>query len=63
MYTLTVKAHINIMKTWNFIDEKYANDMFDVAIKCVDCEYAEIIDAMTGEILKSWHYINGLMIE
>jgi hypothetical protein len=50
------------MKTWNFIDEKYANDMFDVAIKCVDCEYAEIIDAMTGEVLKSWHYINGLMI-
>lgn len=62
MYTLTVKAHIDIEKSWSYIDLQYACDMFTVATKCVDCAYATIIDAMTGEIIKEWHYMNGLTI-
>ena len=61
MFTLTVHTHFDDVKSWGFIEEAYAVTMFEVAIKCVDCEYAELTDAMTGEIVKAWHYTAGIL--
>jgi hypothetical protein len=62
MYTLTVRTHNGIEKSWNFIDLSYACEMMNVAKTCEDCAWAIITDAMTGELHKEYDYVEGITI-
>lgn len=59
MYELTVMNHLGKEKTWHFIEYFYAEQMYKVAKKCIDCANVVLIDAMSGEVIVEWSYIHG----
>lgn len=57
MYTVIAENHVETVKfEENFLELAYAELAFNTAKKCVDCKWAILIDALTGEVLKDWDY-------
>lgn len=60
MYTVYAKNHaltINFEET--YLDLDLALFTYDTAKKCEDCASVDLMDALTGEILKNWDYRKG----
>lgn len=55
MYTVIAENHVQTVKfEENYLEKSYAVQMFNVACKCVDCAYAMLLDACTGEVLADY---------
>lgn len=59
MFTLTIKNHFGKEKTWNFVEYLFAEQMFEIAKTCIDCSWAILTDAMSGEVIVEWSYNKG----
>lgn len=61
MYTVYANNHFNDVNfEQSFLELKLAQDVFNVATKCVDCTKATLINALTGEVLMDFNYISGI---
>ena len=57
MYTLYAYNHFGtVSREWNFLEKSYAVEMFNTAARCVDCKLAQLVDAITGEIIMEYNY-------
>ena len=59
MYTVTVRNHMGKEKEWNFVEYLFAEQVYETAKKCLDCAYALITDAISGEVIADWGYLTG----
>ena len=60
MYLVCAKNHahtVNFEETYLSLD--YALSTYNTAKSAVDCESVDLLDALTGEILKNWDYYKG----
>ena len=63
MYEVTATNHFkNTVFDHTYLELAYAKMVFDTARSCEDCASADLLDALTGEILESWDYKSGRWI-
>lgn len=61
MYTVFAKNHVGTVDNeWNFLEYSLALQMFMVATDCIDCARAELMNAMTGELIMEFDFIDGI---
>lgn len=57
MYTVYAENHFeNVRFEENFLELAYAELAFNIAKRCLDCKWAVLTDALTGEVLKDWDF-------
>ncbi len=63
MYEVYAVNHTRTTKfEERYLDDGLAVNTFITATKCVDCSYAYIIEATTGEIIADYDYKNGEIV-
>lgn len=61
MYTVFANNHFhNVNFEQSFLEYKLAEMVFKTACKCEDCETAMIMNALTGELVAEYDYVNGI---
>ena len=61
MFTVTAHNHFRTVEfEQNYLDFDLALLAFNTATKCEDCAGAMLLDALTGEIVMAWNYVDGL---
>ncbi len=56
MYELNARNHVDTVNFEEYyLESDYSLQMFKVACKCVDCKYAVLLNACTGEILLDYN--------
>ena len=57
MYTVYAYNFIGtVSREWNFLEKGYAEMTFRTAARCMDCKLAQLIDAMTSEIIMEYEH-------
>jgi hypothetical protein len=55
MFEVIARNHFHTVEFDEFyLEKEYAVQSFETARKCVDCEYAMLLDALTGEIIRDY---------
>ena len=62
MFTLIAKNHFNTVEfEESYLEWELAEQMFNVARKCVDCKCAVLLNAATGEVILDWDAVKHIL--
>ena len=60
MYTVYAKNYTHTVDfEETYLEFEFALQVYYTSRKAVDCESVGLMNALTGEILKDWHYREG----